>query len=496
MKRISLYTIAIAALLFISSACSEDYLETAPTDQVAEASVFANVTNAWGAINGIHRNMYLRFNSQGQGGYGGLMIIKDMLGEDLVMTSAGNGWYNNIYKWLDHRNETDSDLLYPWNFYYKQIANANMIISKIDEAEGDQNDKSYILGQALVYRAWGHFELVQLYGGRYIASQNNTQLGVPLMVTPTFEGQPRATVEEVYTQILDDLNEAIPLLAGYDRLNKSHINADVAKGIKARVALTMQDWSTAAAVAGEVISDGNYDLMPQADYTSGFNDYENDEWMWGCHVIEEQTTYFAHFHAYMSRNFSSTNIRTNPKAINSLLYDQISDTDVRKAVFDETGEHTDLGLPSSFTEFPYTSQKFLAYGGADSRGDVSFMRLAEMYLIRAEALARTPGQEATAAQVLFNLVSARDDDYVLSTNTGQALIDEILTHRRIELWGEGFRFLDLKRTNSALDRTGANHNASLANILQVPAGDNAWQWLIPKSEIDANPAMEGQQNPL
>ncbi|MFO7977307.1 MAG: RagB/SusD family nutrient uptake outer membrane protein, partial [Bacteroidales bacterium] len=83
-----------------------------------------------------------------------------------------------------------------------------------------------------------------------------------------------------------------------------------------------------------------------------------------------------------------------------------------------------------------------------------------------------------------------------STNTGQDLIDEILIQRRLELWGEGFRFYDLKRTNSDLDRRNLNHNASvLSNLLHVPAGDPRWQWKIPRAELDANPFLtDADQN--
>ncbi|MBD0295751.1 MAG: RagB/SusD family nutrient uptake outer membrane protein, partial [Flavisolibacter sp.] len=99
-----------------------------------------------------------------------------------------------------------------------------------------------------------------------------------------------------------------------------------------------------------------------------------------------------------------------------------------------------------------------------------------------------------AQDLLLTLVKSRDPDYVKPTKTGQALIDEISLQRRIELWGEGFRFLDLKRTNSPLDRTGANHNAAIAVTLTVPAGDVQWEWLFPQDEINANPAIV--QNPL
>ena len=59
-----------------------------------------------------------------------------------------------------------------------------------------------------------------------------------------------------------------------------------------------------------------------------------------------------------------------------------------------------------------------------------------------------------------------------------------MIQRRIELWGEGFRFYDLKRTDSPLNRNGANHNGSLVGLYTVPAGDKQWQFLIPQNEIN------------
>ena len=233
-----------------------------------------------------------------------------------------------------------------------------------------------------------------------------------------------------------------------------------------------------------------YTPMSTADYISGFNNYFIGEWMWGNTVIPDQTEYFYSFFAYMSVNFSSTNIRSNPKAINSVLYNTISATDVRKQLWDPTG--TAWTLSSSFVKKPYMNQKFRSVAEGDSRGDLCYMRAAEMYLIEAEARARL--SDATATDVLFALVSKRDASYVKSTKTGQALVDEILLQRRSELWGEGFRYFDLKRTNSPLNRNGANHNAALCSIFDVPAGDVKWEFLIPQAEMNANTAMV--QNPL
>jgi hypothetical protein len=257
------------------------------------------------------------------------------------------------------------------------------------------------------------------------------------------------------------------------------------------VALAQQNWALAAQLASEARQ--GFTLMSNAQYMQGFNDYTNPEWMWGVHQQSDQTTYFYSLFAYISANFNSTNIRGNPKAINSTLYDQISSTDIRKQLWDPTGSNTAFPIPPGGVRRPYMNRKFLAESSTSSIGDVPLMRAAEMYLIEAEARARA-GQDAQASDVLFQLVNKRDPNYTLSTNTGQALIDEIMFHRRVELWGEGFRFYDLKRLNLPLNRTGANHQTSLAVVFNVPAGDKLWEFLIPQAEINTNPLVE--QNPL
>jgi hypothetical protein len=488
------YIILALSGIFMGS-CSSDFLEHDPTEFVDESYATSSTDNLFASLNGIHRSLYQRYNSQGEGGLGGFMIMNDALGDDVVMTSAGNGWYNSTYQWLSHTNVNSADDLYPYRVYFRIIRNANVLINGADGAVGSQVEKDIVKGQALVYRAFCHFQLVQLYGKRYVKGVDNNQLGVPVMLKATLEKFPRSTVEQVYTQIHKDLDQAIVLLNGYGRPFKSHFNQNVAQGLKARVALVQGDWATAAQMAS--LARVGYPLMSVTEYQSGFNDYKNSEWMWGSHVQEDQSEFFANFGAYMSRNYSSTNIRTNPKAINRLLYNLIPATDVRSTIFDPTGKHLSLPtgytLPSNFSKRLYTSQKFLAVGEGDSRMDVPYMRAAEMFLIEAEAKAQLGAPDA--AQVLFDLVSKRNPSYVLSINTAQTLVNEVLLQRRIELWGEGFRFYDLKRTNSALDRTGSNHTNTLTSgLLSVPAGDKRWQWLIPQAEINANPLIE--QNEL
>ncbi|MDX1938006.1 MAG: RagB/SusD family nutrient uptake outer membrane protein [Flavihumibacter sp.] len=490
MKRLSI--IAISALTLFS-ACKKDYLETRPTNAVASASAFTTTSDALLVLNGIHRATYNR-ETQGDYGQPSMMIYMDMLGEDLVMNAVGNGWYNNEYKWLSHRNENSGLVSYAYRFYYGLLVNANLIIANIDNASGPQAEKNYIKGNALAYRAFCHFNLVQLFGKRYDkATAPNNQLGVPLMLTPTVEPQARETVEKIYTQINADIDAAIPLLTTA-RPNRSHFNVNVVRGLKARVALTQQNWAVAATEAAAARA--GFSLMSNALYLEGFSDgyNSNPEWMWGIDHIDDQSGFFGAFHSYLSCNYNSTNIRTNPKSINRLIYDVLPATDVRSKCWDKTGSTAAIVPPGGIRR-PYMTQKFRLLGNPSttSQGDVPYMRAAEMYLIEAEAKARN-NDEAGARTALFTLVSNRNPSYVLSTNTGQALIDEIMLHRRVELWGEGFRFLDLKRLNQPLNRNGSNHTLALANIFDMPAGDKAWEFLIPRAELNANPKVV--QNPL
>jgi len=497
MKKLK-YILGIAAILSLG-ACSKDFLETTPTESISSDDAFTTTNDAYAALNGIHRAMFFQYDAQDQAGQGSMMIDADLLGEDLVMTSAGNGWFVTTYKWIDHRNESSTGLpRFAWKFYYKIIGNSNTIINKIDNCIGPDEDKNQIKGQALAYRAWAYFNLVQLYGKRYeIATVPNTQLRVPLLLTNTIVGQPRSTVEEVYSQINKDLDSSIVRLSNtWARDAKSHININVAQGLKARVALAMGDYTNAAAYAA--LARVGYSPMTATQYRDGFSSVANPEWMWGSAQISDQTTYFYSFFAYMSLNFSSTNIRTNPKAINNLLYATIPATDVRKQLWwDGTAATWTSGgwsLPTaSFSKYPYMNRKFVVANYTSSVGDVVYMRAAEMYLIEAEALARN-GQNGLAQDALFALVSNRNTAYIKSTNTDQLLIDEIMIQRRVELWGEGFRFFDLKRTNSAMDRTGTNAVPSVSLIVSVPAGDPQWQFKIPKDELNANPAIKDFQN--
>ena len=363
MKKYFLFT--LVGLSLAGASCKKDFLDTYPTTAVAAADALASTKNAIAALNGIHRVLYTQYDAQGQAGEGSVNLFRDYLGEDIVFPLAnGSAGHITWIQWQNHRNVNAGDMRFVYRFYYRLIANANVLINGIDAVEGAPAEKQMIKGQALTYRAWSHFQLVQLWGARYDAGTvPNNQPGVPLLMENSLSGQPRATVEEVYTQINKDLTEAETLLVGYVRSGsaaKSNFNVNVVKGIKARVALTQQNWDAAATNA--IAARAGFNLMTNAEYLTGFNNITNQEWMWGSRQIDDHNTFFYSYFAYISANFNSTVLRTQPRAINANLFNAIPATDNRKKCWDLTGATVPI---------PVTSSNRAATGGRSSATKIS-----------------------------------------------------------------------------------------------------------------------------
>lgn len=486
------YSFLLAGLTgsMLFSSCKKEFLDTNPTDQVAATSVLLTTDNAKAALNGIHRAMFIRYNNQGEFGFGTVMLNNEALGEDYVFTGQSNGWWLSFHRWIDHRNANSGNCEFPYRFFYRIIGNANVLINGVDGiSSGLGSDKDNIKGQALTYRAWAYFNLVQLYGIRFDKSTQNNNPAVPLLLTNTTDPRPRATVAEVYTQINKDLDDAETLLTTA-RPDKSNFNVNVVRGLQARVALTQQEWTRAATKAAQART--GLSLMSAAQHLDGYSNWDNPEWMWGSRQIDDQTEFFTAYLAYISYNFNSTNIRTNPKRINNVLYNTMAANDVRLPLWRPAPTSTNVVTPPGGLRSAHMNQKFKAKDFANSTGDIPYMRVAEMFLIEAEARARN-NEEELSKDVFTVFMQNRVPGYVRSTATGAAYITEIMNSRRVELWGEGFRFLDLKRLNLPLNRNGANHNTALAVLMDVAAGVPEWQYAIPQSEINANPLVT--QNP-
>lgn len=520
------YLIKVFILTIVFSGftnCSKEFLETAPTDAISTKDALSTPENMLLAINGVHRTMYSQSPLDGYSyaGEGFIMPYIEFPGSDALHSTSGNGWFRSAIQWIAHTDKDRFDVEWVWYHYYHIIGNVNNIIIAAKDMPETPELKN-VLAQALSLRAFAYFRLVNLFGKNYMIGNPTSDLGVPLMLATEapYEGKPRATVEEIYTQIKKDIEEAITLFADASaRIDNSNINLDAAQGIAARIYLFSGDWTKAAQYAHAARQ--NYSLMSESEYKSGFNDYEGTEVIWGYRIVPDQTTYYRAFFYYIGTNFNGTQNRTNPKFINHKLYAQIPNTDYRKDLwiekapnevdgFSNDPNYTDetvfnnafdsitsvYGMSSRFKTYPYMSAKFLnSVPGSIDPDDLIMIRASEMYLIEAEALQRG-GDDAGAAQVLYELVSARDSAYTLSTNTGSALFDEIKIQRRIELWGEGHRFFDMIRWDEELDRNGTGADPVLyqKGFFQKRASENVnWVWQIPQKEIDANPNII--QNP-
>lgn len=492
MKYIRLITIGLVLSMMVVS-CGDDYLDTTPTSSVSAPTISETLSGLYLALNGIHRKMVSQdLGNQGMGGEPGFMLSRDAHGDD--MTWDTQTWHQSHLTWAINTNPSSAYNNGVWKTYYQFILNANMILESLESNFSDSQDPQakYIKGEALVIRAWSHYQLVQYYAKRYVAGTDNSQPGVPYRESSEAVEMARNTVEDVYTKIHRDLDEALTLLEEYKANNINHYTQKVVYGLKARVALTQQNYSAAgnyAVQSIEIAESEGHKLMTPDQLMHGFANItsETDEALYAAMTQDDQTVYFYSFYAYMSWNFNSSSIRTGIKCISQDTYDMMSETDLRRQWWDPTG--TAAVPASNYNKRVYQNRKFTARSTADAVGDVAFMRLSEIYLIAAEAYARA-NDNANAKKYFLDFVSQRDPEYTDLGNTGTALAEEIMVHRRIELWGEGFRWFDLKRLNQPCERKGSNYDAAFCGFLTRTQSESGWVYEIPKVETDFNTLME------
>lgn len=475
MKRLSLVFIILVGLL---SSCSEEFLETSPTNQISDADVFKTVQGCQTVLDGTLRFMRVYESNHDQFGVKAIDLALDLMGDDIVVAEHHHfGW---DYK-LDNNQATYRRPLYVWTRFYNIINNMNNILFYVDEASAESAaQKANVKAQALALRGYAYHNLAENFQHAYTLDASAP--GVPIYTEPTTEGKAREPLSAVYQQAIDDLDEAIALMTAnpYPRRHISDITLEVAHGLRARVALYMEDWPNARDHA--LAARTGYSLNTRAQYTNGFDNHQTMSWMWGLEVNEEQSTIYASLFSHIDMTIGGyAGLGYSRKLVNSTLYNLMDDDDIRKQLI-VTADLINL--------------KFNAGAGKGFSADYVMMRPEEMLLIEAEA--RYHLNDVTGAQGLIE--DLRDVRYATPstvTETGQALLDIIYLERRIELWGEGFRMRDIRRLQLPLDRTGGSHT-SYSNdpmYLQLPANSPLFIYKIPQREIDNNPNIgEADQN--
>lgn len=443
-------------------------------------------------------------------GYSSVMMFTDANTEDQSSANNGYNWAGNDLDYSD-RIYTSRESQIVWNDHYQIIYAANNVCASYASGDPTDDQGKFFYAQGLAARAYMYLNLAQLYQFTY--KGNETKPCVPIITDENSNeaaanGAPRATVQEVYAQIKKDIDHAIELLTstsykatGADEVR--FISKATAYGIRARMNLVMQNWAEAASDAQSAIDAAKeMDIVP-ADRSLVSEPYFNSRYcagiMW-CICIEETddvvtsgiVNWISHCGTF---NYGYCQY-SGGHQINKKLYNQIPDTDVRKGWW-SGDDGTNKYLSSEYNAYlssygfaPYTSCKFASYDGtldcSTNANDIPLMRVEEMYLIKAEAMAKA-GEDGKT--FLENFVRTyRDPSYTCTGDVQEA----VYFQKRIELWGEGLIWYDVMRLNKGIDRRGGGFDATV--VYNIPAGDPILLWRLPQTEINANVAISESDN--
>lgn len=432
-------SIACFALIMFSS-CSKILDVTSP-NAVDDGTIFTSLNGLLNARIGMYSTL------QDKNYYGGSFPLVS----ECYTDNGTTGGYDVI-----DLNEIAARVVTPPNLYvqniylaiYNTIYSANKIINNIDNVPDVPADqKSNILGEALFVRALGHFDLLRLYGEHW---DKTSSYGISIVLTSDSlkASIPRSSVNDSYVQILKDLNQAISLLNSYT--GNQYISPAAANALLARVSLYYQDYNTAIDAAGLVIADNTFSLFPTGEVSKIYTDRLTAESIFELKFdLQNQSQYNTLTYSREDALRSDVNFIAS-QDLNDFFLSRPDDS--RGALVDTIDEDPSI-QPDGRT------QKYRGETTKDNSGFI--LRLAEMYLIRAEAAGRTVG--------LVDLNTLRVNRGLPALTSGDVPDDEtyinaILDERRAELNFEGSRLYDLARTGNVENVLGAG----ILPIMPIP----------------------------
>jgi len=389
------------------------------------------------------------------GNYSGeLNIASELLGNtDQV---SWNGTFSNLRdlfnKALVNNNGTALNV---YADSYSIIGHVNTVLDNLDKFE-DTVEQNRVEGEAKFLRAIVYFDMVRLYGQQYSASGSNSQLGVPIVLLPPDVSIriPRNTVEEVYAQVISDLNDANAKLP---ETNGARADKYAAQALLARVYLQQSNYAGARDAANDVLQNSGHALT--GTYAEAFDTDDNTvETIFSWVITNQEGTNLSNIH-YATEALGG---RGGDIAITEAYLDKFDFVDDERRNFTYDGEGVSVGLILS-------SKHQRQFANATP------IRLAEMHLIRAECNFRLGTSIGLDPLVEINALRARSGAPELPSLN----LDLILNERELELAFEGFTLHDYKRTQR--------------NVGSLPFDDPRLVFPIPQSARDRNPLLE--QNP-
>jgi starch-binding outer membrane protein, SusD/RagB family len=343
-----------------------------------------------------------------------------------------------------------------WTAIYKTIDIANNIIATVpalNDVTYSQADRDNSRGEAFFLRAYSYFDLVRLWGNVPIQTK-------PTKTTADAAGVGNSTSAQVYNLVEQDLDSAETLLSS--TVNRNRANKFTAKALKARLYLYLEDWVKAESYATEVINNTNFKLVKP--YNLFYASKNTTESIFEIdYTVNNKNTW--------ASNWFASNITGGKREL-------LPTDDFIALVKDPNtgGDRSDLLL--TIGGVTYGNMNFKIATGDDQ---VYAIRIAEMYLIRAEARAENATPDFTGALEDLNVIRSRANvPAVVSVTDKNDLIDKILLERRIEFAYESQRWFDLIRRGKALSVLGITDPTKLL-------------FPIPKQQILVNPSLV--QNP-
>lgn len=453
-------TLFATMLLLIATSACEDFVDVGTSNSNVTADlVFSDNNTAESAVIGIYYDL---IQSAFAGGTrNNLSVLTGLSADELSDYNLTDG----VIQF--ERNELSADnsnVLVLWQSIYKTVYQANSVIEGLTTATTlSASVKDQLIGEAKFLRAFSHFYSTNLFGD------------VPLVVTSDYRKNSvsaRTPAGMVYEQILADLLSAHELLPdSYDNNERVRATKSAGNALLARIYLYLGDWSRAETHATAVIDHNQYNLLSNLNGTFLKN---NREAIWQLPPVIGNNTYEALY-------FVPTQTSSKYLVLQDGLINAFEPGDNRRnswtGMVDVDGEQ--FYFPHKYKLYPSTSPV------AEYQ---TILRLAEQYLIRAEARAQR-GDIVNAIADLDVIRNRAGLPLVSDVNPGITQGDLLLAieqERRVELFSEwGHRWLDLKRTRRteavlALTKTGF-----------VPEDE---LYPIPDAEINKNP-MLGSQNP-
>ncbi|HEY0042145.1 MAG TPA: RagB/SusD family nutrient uptake outer membrane protein [Flavisolibacter sp.] len=470
------FTIGIASL----TSCKKT-VELEPTHTVNGDKFFTKVEDYNLALTGAYQR--LKQNSLYSGVNGGSLFLSavDIAADNFRSGPSNLGNLNTMFRW--NYTADNSVTKGGWDAAYSVIQQTNLTLRGLQRFRGTEpRTVNRIEGQARALRAFMHFEIFRWWAPNYDPAA--TTPGIAYVDTFDIELKPaRLSVQQSYNRIEADLKLAKAMLSNTDReiqdihgsggVGRAYIDTLVVNAMLARMYLYAKQWDSAVKYATMVINEKP--LADDNEFALIWQDASTEEVIWSLNYEAGNAPLLREIYRPNAQDEFEDEISWRPVVALTNAYGA---SDLRGPVY-FTVRAGGFIVPNKY--FAKTS----AGTSPDGVTNFKIFRTAEMYLIRAEAHAMQ-GRNVQGLADLNALRTARGAS--TGAEAGTALQTAIQTERRKELFVEGHRFFDLKRTTRTINRT-----QNCSTYCSLAPDNRAWALPIPQAEIIANPNI--QQNP-